>query len=98
MEVRRSARVASEFLVAIQGLEVEPILRRGNISTTGIYFVTSADVGEAGMMSWLQISSVDRLRTITVMAYVVRRIELTDADERGITGVAFEFIPDNYAS
>src|SRR5262249_10765669 len=37
-ETRRSARVATSFLVAIAGIDVEPVPRRGDISATGIYF------------------------------------------------------------
>jgi hypothetical protein len=95
MEVRRSARVATSFLVAIQGLEREVVLRRGNISATGVYFVTEADPGDVGMMSWLTLVSFDRQRSINVMAYVVRSVRFTDIDGHELTGAAFEFIPEN---
>ena len=98
MDVRRSARVATELQVLIQGLESEPVLRRGDISTTGIYFLTNVDVGDVGMMSWLTITSADGARSISVMAYVVRKARLNDIDGSVLTGVAFEFISENDAT
>ncbi len=98
MEVRRSARVATIFLVAIQGLEREIVMRRGNISATGVYFVTEVDPGDVGMMSWLTLASIDQQKTINVMAYVVRSVRFTDIDGQELTGAAFEFIPENDAA
>jgi hypothetical protein len=98
MDVRRSARVATSFLVAIKGVDREALLRRGNISMTGVYFVTDAEIGDVGTMTWLTLSSIDRARTVLVMAYIVRAVRLSDIDGRELTGVAFEFIPENNAA
>ena len=98
MEVRRSARVAAEFYVTLAGVEREPVLRRGNISATGIYFVTDANVGDVGMMSWLDIKSVDGERSLHVMAYVVRHVTLNDIEGPPIVGVALEFMTEGAAA
>lgn len=95
MEGRRSARVATEFLLAIDGLDPEPVLRKGNISATGVYFSSESDVGEIGMISWLTIASSDRARSVHVMAYVVRRVRVSDANGRERVGAAFEFMPES---
>jgi hypothetical protein len=98
MDVRRSARVTTEFFVAIQGLESEPVLREGNISMSGIYFVTEVDVGEVGMLSWLSVTTVDRTRTLQVMAHVVRQVRVADVDGKVAAGAAFEFVPESEAA
>jgi hypothetical protein len=66
--------VATTFLVAIEGLEPQPKPRQGDISATGIYFETTADVGSAGTIHWLHLVSPDGRREIRLMACVVRTV------------------------
>ena len=96
-EGRRGARVATTFLVAVEGIDREPSARKGDISATGAYFETTRNVGGVGTIHWLYFVSADRSRTLRVMAYVVRAAEM-DAGKRRVGGVAFEFMPDNDAS
>ncbi len=95
MEGRRGARVATTFLVAVEGLEPEPEPRQGDISATGVYFETRADVGTAGTIHWLRLLSVDLARDLRVMACVVRTVVMTGADGEQISGAAFEFMPES---
>jgi hypothetical protein len=90
MEERRGARVATTFLVAIEGVDRAPEPRQGDISQTGIYFETTADVGPTGTIHWLHLVSVDNVRQVRVMAYVVR-----SATRGKLRGAAFEFMPES---
>jgi hypothetical protein len=93
-EARRSVRVAAKFLAGIEGIDERPLARIGNISTTGIYFQTAADAGDVGMVQWIVLASLDRSRTIRIMAHVVRKVTLDDG--HGVqAGVAFEFMPES---
>jgi hypothetical protein len=87
--------VATTFLVAIEGLEPRPEPRQGDISATGIYFETNAEVGSAGTIHWLQLVSVDALRQLRVMACVVRTAIMAGAEGEEIRGAAFEFMPES---
>jgi len=90
MEERRGARVATTFLVAIEGIEKTPQPRQGDISQTGAYFETAIDVGVVGTIHWLQLVSIDLERQVRVMAYVVRT-----AKRGELRGAAFEFMPES---
>lgn len=94
MEARRSARIASTFWVAIAGVDAEPRQCYGDISGTGVYFETDADVGHPGTVQYLQVATDTRDRSVGVMAYVVRRITLEDV-HGAATGVAFAFMPES---
>src|SRR5258708_392559 len=98
MEVRRSARIATEFLVAVDFLDPEPVLRTGNLSATGIYFITDTDVGEVGTIVWLSLASANREKSVRVMSYVVRRATIIGIDGKEVSGAAFEFMPDSEQS
>jgi Domain of unknown function (DUF4388) len=87
--------VATTFLVAIEGLDAAPGPRQGDISATGVYFETSADVGGAGTIHWLHLVSADSVRQIRVMACVVRTAMMNDADGERFSGAAFEFMPES---
>ncbi len=95
MEERRGARVATSFRVAIEGLDAEPEPRPGDISATGVYFETKADVGAAGTIHWLHLLSADSARELHVMACVVRTVAMAEADVAQIKGAAFEFMPES---
>jgi uncharacterized protein DUF4388 len=87
--------VATTFLVAIEGLEGPPEARQGDISATGVYFETKADVGTAGTIHWLHLVSADRARQIRVMACVVRTAMMSGPDGGSFSGAAFEFMPES---
>jgi hypothetical protein len=93
-ESRRSARIASGFWVAVEGVDAELVLRRGDISATGIFFEIDLDVGPVGTVQWLHIASLDRTKIIHVMAHVVRVVSLADV-QREVRGVALEFMPES---
>ncbi len=97
-EARRGARIATRFLVAVEGLDPAPVLRKGDISTTGVYFETERDVGDPGTVQWLTLTSLDRARTVRVMAHVVRTVRLGDVAGRVVSGAALEFMPESDAA
>jgi hypothetical protein len=92
---RRGARIATRFLVAVEGVDPAPVLRKGDISATGIYFETERDVGEVGTVQSLALASLDRSRSVRVMAHVVRTVKLADVAGRHLSGAAFEFMPES---
>lgn len=97
MDGRRSARVATSFWVAVEGVDAEPARRIGDVSGTGIYFEMDREIGDVGTVQWLHVSSADRARSVDVMACVVRTIALQD--QRGkFHGVALEFMPESDAA
>ena len=93
-ESRRSARITGGFWVAVEGVDAEMVLRRGDISATGIFFEIDADVGPVGTVQWLHLASLDRTRVAHVMAHVVRVVSLADV-HREVKGVALEFMPES---
>ncbi len=94
-ESRRGARITTRFLVAVEGLDPAPVLRKGDISSTGVYFEIDRDVGDIGTVQSLALMSLDRSRSVRVMAHVVRTVKLADAGGRRISGAAFEFMPES---
>ena len=94
-ESRRGARVATRFLVAVEGLEVAPVLRKGDISATGVYFEIDKDIGGVGTVQSLHLTSLDGSRSVRVMAHVVRTVKLAAIAGRSVSGAAFEFMPES---
>jgi hypothetical protein len=92
---RRGARIATAFLVAIDGVDGRPRRRNGDISTTGVYFDTDHEIGAAGTVHWLHLESFDSARVLRVMACVVRTVQLADAGGNRVWGAAFEFMPES---
>ena len=80
--------------MAIVGLDAQPEPRQGDISATGIYFETKADVGSSGTIHWLHLASFDMERELQVMACVVRTVQMA-GDVGQIKGAAFEFMPES---
>jgi hypothetical protein len=97
-ESRRGARIATRFLVAVDGLDATPVLRKGDISATGVYFEIDHEVGDVGTVQSLTLTSLDRGRTVRVMAHVVRTVKLSDVAGRRVSGAAFEFMPESDAA
>lgn len=73
-EGRRSARFLSELWVGVHGHDETPVLRRGDLSASGIYYETDRAVGEPGAVVWLYLASPDKKRDIELMAHVVRTV------------------------
>ncbi len=96
-ESRRSVRVTTRILAAIEGIDAEPSPHVGNVSATGAYFETTGDPGEIGAVHWIRVGSLDRTRSLRLMAHVARRVTLDDGDGRR-WGVAFEFMPESEAT
>jgi hypothetical protein len=94
-ETRRSERVATTFLVAIEGVDATLVPRRGDISANGIYFESDHPIGPAGTVQLLHIASTNRAREIRMMAHVVRALTLEELGGRKIYGVAFELLPES---
>ena len=95
-ESRRSVRVATRILAAIEGIDAEPSPYVGNVSATGAYFETTGDPGDIGAVHWIRLASLDKTRSMRLMAHVARRVALDDTDGRR-WGVAFEFMPESEA-
>jgi Domain of unknown function (DUF4388)/PilZ domain len=93
-EARRSVRVATRILAAIEGIDAEPSPAVGNISATGAYFETTGDPGDIGAVHWIRVGSLDHTRSLRLLAHVARRVILDDSDGRR-WGVAFEFMPES---
>lgn len=81
LEARRGPRIEASFLVAILGIDASLVPRRGDLSTTGIYFEVAEPIGEVDMIQWLRIASTDRAQEIGLMAHVVRAVTLAGPGE-----------------
>ncbi len=95
LEARRGPRIEASFLVAILGIDASLVPRRGDLSTTGIYFEVAEPIGEVDMIQWLRIASTDRAQEIGLMAHVVRAVTLAGPGEVPAYGVALEFMPES---
>ncbi|RMH37285.1 MAG: DUF4388 domain-containing protein [Deltaproteobacteria bacterium] len=92
-ERRRGARISASLALRISGVDREPRLRRGDISSTGVYVEGDAAAGGCGTIEVLQILVPGSEERIEVLGRVVRRVLVEDLS-RGTTvvGVAFEFL------
>ncbi len=95
MDKRRAARIRTPFYLAVDGIDAAPVLRQGNISASGLYVELPAPVGDAGSVEWLDLSSVDHVHKLHVMAHVIRTIAFNDISNGTGYGVALEFMPDS---
>jgi Domain of unknown function (DUF4388) len=98
LEARGTRTLAAKFSVAIEGLDPAPLPRKGDISTTGVYFETDREVGGVGTVQWLHLVSADAVRELRIMAYVVRKVVVSDTGGENIGGLAFEFVPESQES
>lgn len=95
-EGRRSARFLSEVWVGVHGHDEAPVRRRGDLSTSGLYFETDRALGEPGSVVWLYLASADKARDIELMAHVVRTV-YADGESSVVRGVALELMPETDA-
>lgn len=96
MDRRRGARVPTRLWVKIAGVDLDWVLRRGNVSMTGIYIELGEAVGEPGSVQTLSVSPYDREVETTLLARVARVVGIQDLWKGpSIAGIAFEFLPEN---
>ncbi len=96
MERRKLTRIPSTFLLTVQGVDAAPVRRQGDVSTSGIYFDTTLDLGPMGSVQALSIASVDGAHAVDVMAQLMRRVSAQDLWKGQVaTGAAYRFMPDS---
>lgn len=95
-EARRASRIECDLWVRVGGVDAATRPRSGNISVTGVYFGIDEAVGSPGDVVWLNLSSIDKVRSAHVMARVTRVLRQDDL-HRGaaVVGAGFEFLPDS---
>lgn len=89
-EGRRSARVASNFWIGLDGDRSELVLRRGNLSRRGAFFEHLGEAGVVGSDHLLSLASEDRAMFVQVPGTVVRMEEKR--------GMALELNPGDNAT
>lgn len=94
-EARRASRIECDLWVRVGGVDAATRPRSGNISVTGVYFGIDEAVGSPGDVVWLNLSSIDKVRSAHVMARVTRVMRQDDL-HRGaaVVGAGFEFLPE----
>jgi hypothetical protein len=95
-EARRASRIECDLWVRVGGVDSATRSRSGNISVTGVYFGIDEAVGSPGDVVWLNLASIDKVRSAQVMARVTRVLRQDDL-HRGaaVVGAGFEFLPDS---
>ena len=80
----------------IEGVDVNLVLRTGNISATGIYLDIDNPVGNPGTLQTLTMASIEDDAGVSLPVRVVREVSYRDL-WRGdmIAGVACEFMPED---
>ena len=98
-ERRRAGRLNVRLLMQIAGVDDEPILRRCNLSTTGLYFDINREVGHPGTVQKLTLITMDSKLTVEVMSRVVRVITNSDIWKGStVAGIAMDFMLPNTAA
>ena len=97
MERRVSARIETELYIGVVGVDEAPVLRRGNFSSTGVYFEIDRPIGEVGSLQRLHLLSYDRSIELRVVARMARRVQIDDLHHRArpVTGAGLQFFPGN---
>ncbi len=100
VERRRAPRIVASLEIQLVGLERRGCMRRGDLSVTGVRFEAPPDeVGSAGDVRELRVTSRDRVASVTVKARIVRVVRTNDLEEGSrVDQVAFEFIADDEAT
>lgn len=95
---QRSGRLRTQFGVRIRGVDPEIRVRRGDVSLTGVFFELDPplEIGALGSVQALHIKPLDGFDHVEVMARIVRiRGEQRLYGAPLLSGVAFEFLPEN---
>ena len=92
-ERRRAERVPGSFLVMVQGVDEDLVLRHGDISPCGVIFGADGLGLEVGSLEYLHLMAPDRSAGLVVMAQVARLVSLSGGSEGGPKeAVAFELL------
>lgn len=94
-ENRGGARIAASFWTGVEGVDDQPVFRRGNLSATGVYFQVGESAGASGSVQFLHLESEDRQVAVQLLARVIRVTEIDDITAGKIIGLAFEFMPSS---
>jgi hypothetical protein len=96
MDRRRGARVSTQLWAKIAGVDDAWVLRRGNVSMTGVYVEIAATVGELASVQTLSISPYDRSLETTLLVRVARIVGVQDLWKGpSVAGVGLEFLPES---
>lgn len=98
---RRGTRVSARLRVRVLGLDEGSLdedraLRSGDISVSGVFFSTRAELGGVGAVERLELGSEDGTHRVVTPAVLVRVATVTDfwLGPRTI-GAAFQFLPED---
>jgi len=79
--------------VQITGVDALPVLRAGDISSTGVFLELDRDVGKIGSMQRMCLSAGDGTHEVVLLARVVRIASVEDFWKgRTVAGVALQFM------
>ncbi len=82
--------------VTIAGVDGEPVLRRGDVSMSGMFVETDQRVGEPGSVQTVTVTSFARESSVELLARIVRLVLVHDLwHGSGVAGIALEFLLDN---
>jgi hypothetical protein len=92
-ERRRGARIKCKLWVEIQGVSKRITLRETDISISGIFLEVDEALGRAGHVQKLNLATIDRLNSISLLVRLVRVITIDDIWRGKVkTGAAWEFL------
>jgi hypothetical protein len=92
-ERRRGARIKCKLWVEIQGVSKRISLRQADISISGIFLEIDEALGRAGHVQKLNLVTIDRLNSVSLLARLVRVITIDDIWRGKVrTGAAWEFL------
>ncbi len=92
-DVRKSPRFRVTLRTQITGVDDAPVLRCGDISSSGLFLEADRDVGRIGSMQRLELSAEDGSCPLVLLARVVRIASVEDFWKgRTVAGVALQFM------
>lgn len=92
-EVRKAPRFRITLHVQITGVDAAPVLRAGDISSSGLFLELDRDVGKIGSMQRMSLSADDGSHEVVLLARVVRIASVEDFWKgRTVAGVALQFM------
>jgi len=89
---RRGARLATSVQFEIASPGSGPALRRGDISSSGLYIEGDPQAGPVGTVRNLRVGLPGTEGLTEVLGRVVRRVIVEDLRGTSVMGVAFEFL------
>jgi len=81
------------FWTKFMGIDEEPLLRPGNLSSTGLYIEMEHRIGIVGTLQWLQLTTSEKSMSLHVMVRVARMLDIEDLMRGRLQGVGLEFMP-----